>query len=173
MTSVPWLLVNRFTVLEIETNTDNSEPINVLPPSIPKHNPSPQRPKWEKRLSIQLSTSVLDIHGTSLQLTVELSTIDTGKLHSMEALLDSRAIGSFIDQGFICSKGLNIWTILCPIPVFNVDGSPNEVGEISEVVVSQLYYGLVVTYCMVYYYTKRATLARLLANEGPAIYVVL
>jgi len=28
------------------------------------------------------------------------------------------------------------------------------------------------TYCMVYYYTKRTTLARLLANEGPAIYVV-
>ena len=38
---------------------------------------------------------------------------------------------------------------------------------------SQLYYGPVVTYCMVYHYTKRATLARLLANEGPAIYVVL
>ena len=37
---------------------------------------------------------------------------------------------------------------------------------------SQLCYGPVVTYCMVYYYTKRATLARLLANEGPAIYVV-
>jgi len=38
---------------------------------------------------------------------------------------------------------------------------------------SQLYYRPVVTYCMVYYYTKRATLARLLANESPAIYVVL
>jgi len=38
--------------------------------------------------------------------------------------------------------------------------------------VSQLCYRLVVTYCIVYYYTKRATLARLLANEGPAIYVV-
>jgi len=37
---------------------------------------------------------------------------------------------------------------------------------------SQLCYGLVVTYYMVYHYTKRATLARLLANEGPAIYVV-
>jgi len=37
---------------------------------------------------------------------------------------------------------------------------------------SQMHYGPVVTYCMVYYYTKRATLARLLANEGPAIYVV-
>jgi len=35
-----------------------------------------------------------------------------------------------------------------------------------------LCHGPVVTYCMVYHYTKRATLARLLANEGPAIYVV-
>jgi len=35
-----------------------------------------------------------------------------------------------------------------------------------------LCYGPVVTYCMVYYYTKRVMLARLLANEGPAIYVV-
>jgi len=38
--------------------------------------------------------------------------------------------------------------------------------------VSQLCHGPVVTYCMVYHYTKRATLARLLANKGPAIYVV-
>jgi len=38
--------------------------------------------------------------------------------------------------------------------------------------VLQLCYGPVVTYCMVYYYTKRVTLARLLANKGPAIYVV-
>ena len=38
--------------------------------------------------------------------------------------------------------------------------------------VLQLCYGPVVTYCMVYYYTKRVTLARLLANKGPAIYIV-
>ena len=37
---------------------------------------------------------------------------------------------------------------------------------------SQLCYGPVVTYCMVYHYTKRAVLARLLANKGLAIYVV-
>jgi len=42
----------------------------------------------------------------------------------------------------------------------------------SSSLVSQLCYGPVVTYCMVYHYTKRVTLARLLANEGPAIYVV-
>jgi len=39
-------------------------------------------------------------------------------------------------------------------------------------IVSQLCHGPVVTYYMVYHYTKRATLAKLLANEGPAIYVV-
>ena len=37
---------------------------------------------------------------------------------------------------------------------------------------SQLCYGPVVTYCIVYHYTKRAMLTRLLANEDLAIYVV-
>ena len=37
---------------------------------------------------------------------------------------------------------------------------------------SQLCHRLAVTYCMVYHYTKRAMLARLLVYEGPAIYVV-
>ena len=31
-------------------------------------------------------------------------------------------------------KGINTWSISCPIPVYNVNGSPNEVGQISEVV---------------------------------------
>ena len=43
---------------------------------------------------------------------------------------------------------------------------------LSAYFLSQLCHGPVVIYCMVYHYTKRATLARLLANEGPAIYVV-
>ena len=51
-------------------------------------------------------------------------------------------------------------SIPAPTPVFQT--SP----------LSQLCHGPVVTYCMVYHYTKRVTLARLLANEGPAIYIV-
>jgi len=39
VTSVLWLLVNRFTVLKVETNTDNSKPINIPPPFILKCNP--------------------------------------------------------------------------------------------------------------------------------------
>jgi len=67
--------------------------------------------------------------------------MDTSKLYSMKALLDSRAIGSFIDRGFICSNGLNTWTISCPISVFNIDSFPNKAGEISEVVDVLLQYG--------------------------------
>ena len=142
MTSVPWLLVNRFTVLKVEANIDNSEPIDAPPPSIPKHNLFLWRPKWKKKLPIWLSASALDIYRTSLQLAMELSTIDMSKLYSIKALLDRRAIESFIDQDFVCSKGLNTWTISCPIPVFNVNSSPNKAGKISKVVDILLRYGL-------------------------------
>ena len=77
---------------------------------------------------------MLAIYRTSIYLTVELSTIDTSKLHSIKILLDSRAIESFIDYSFICSKGLNTQTILYSIPVFNINNSPNKASKISEVI---------------------------------------
>jgi len=48
--------------------------------------------------------------------------------------LDSGAMGNFIDRDFIQTKGINTRSISRPIPVYNVDGSPNEAGQISEVV---------------------------------------
>ena len=65
---------------------------------------------------------------------MEIGTTDTSELHSIKALLDSRATGSFIDWKFVCLKGINTQTLLCNIPVFNIDGSPNKAGQISEVV---------------------------------------
>jgi len=47
---------------------------------------------------------------------------------------------SFIDRDFVHSKGINTWTLLCNIPVFNVNGSPNEARQISEVVDVLLHY---------------------------------
>jgi len=51
-------------------------------------------------------------------------------------------------------------------------GACGEAAKGAPTEVSQLCHGPVVTYCMVYHYTKRAMLARLLVNEGLAIYVV-
>ena len=55
------------------------------------------------------------------------------ELHSIKALLDCRATGSLIDRDFVRSKGMNTRTLLHNIPIFNVNGSPNEAGQISEV----------------------------------------
>jgi len=65
---------------------------------------------------------------------VEIRTTDTSELYSIEALLDSGATGSLIDRGFVRSKEMNTRTLSHNIPVFNVDGSPNKAGQISEVV---------------------------------------
>jgi len=66
--------------------------------------------------------------------------MDTSELHSVEALLDCGATGSLIDRDFVHSKGMNTRTLSHNIPVFNVDGSPNEARQISEVMDVVLYY---------------------------------
>jgi len=118
------LPVNKFTVLTIEdSNTIDSELIDTLPLT-PLVLALLHRPKWEKRLLKLLSISALDVCRTT----------DTSKLHFIKALLDCRAIRSLIDRDFVHSRGMNTWTLLCNIPVFNVNGFPNKVEQISEVV---------------------------------------
>jgi len=116
-----------------DSNTIDSELVDA--PPLTSLIPTPLcKSKWEKRLLKLLSISALDARGTSLLLPVEIGTTDTSELHSIKALLDSRATGSFIDRDFVCSKGINTRTLSRNIPVFNVDGSSNEAGQISEVI---------------------------------------
>jgi len=131
------LLVNRFAVLDVEeVNTDISEPIDAsfLSSSALDKTTPPRKPKWEKRLPKRLSVNTLDACGTSIILPIEVSTTDTSEVHSVKALLDSGAMGNFIDRDFIWMKGINTRSISRPILVYNMDGSPNEAGQISEVV---------------------------------------
>jgi len=115
-----------------DPNTIDSELIDAPSPDPPV--PAPLRkPKWEKRLPKLLAISTLDARGTSLLLPVEIGTTDTSELHSIKALLDCGATESFINRDFVRSKGMNTRTLSRNIPVFNVDGSPNEAGQISEV----------------------------------------
>jgi len=141
---VPWsLLVNRFAVLDVEeVNIDISEPIDApsLSSSAPDRTTQPWKPKWEKRLPKRLSVNTLDARGMSIILPIEVSTTDTSEVHSVKALLDSGAMGNFIDRDFIRTKGINTRSISRPIPVYNVDGSPNEAGRISKVVDVVLHY---------------------------------
>jgi len=88
----------------------------------------------------RLSINTLDAHRTSIILPIEVSTTDTSEVHSVKALLDSGATGNFIDQDFIRTKDINTRGISCPILVYNMDRSPNEAGQISEVVDVVLHY---------------------------------
>jgi len=65
---------------------------------------------------------------------VEIRTIDTSELYSVKALLDCRATRSLVDRDFVCLRGMNTQTLSRNILVFNVNSSPNEAGQISEVV---------------------------------------
>ena len=116
-----------------DPNTIDSELVNT-PLSIPLVSAPLRKPKWEKRLPKLFLISALDVRGTSLLLPVEIGTTDTSELHSIEALLDCGATESLIDRDFVRSKGINTRTLSHNIPVFNVDGFPNEAGQISEVI---------------------------------------
>jgi len=116
-----------------DPNTIDSKLVDA-PPLVPLVLAPLCKPKWERRLPKLFSISALDARGTSLLLPVEIGTTDMSELHSVEALLDSGATGSLINRDFVCSKGMNTWTLSHNILVFNVDGSPNEAGQISEVV---------------------------------------
>jgi len=71
---------------------------------------------------------------------VEIRTTAMSKLYSVKALLDCGATRSLINRDFVHLQGINTWTLSRNIPVFNVDGSPNEAGQISEIVDVVLYY---------------------------------
>jgi len=116
-----------------DSNTIDSELVDT--PPLTSLIPAPlHKPKWERRLLKLLSISALDAQGTSLLLPVEIGTMDTSELYFVKALLDSRATESFIDRDFVRSKGINTRTLSRNIPVFNVNGSPNETGQISKVI---------------------------------------
>jgi len=89
-----------------DCNTIDSELVDA-PPLVPLVLAPLHKPKWERRLPKIFSISALDARGTSLLLPVEIGTTDTSKLHSIEALLDSRATESLIDRDFVHSKGMN------------------------------------------------------------------
>jgi hypothetical protein len=60
--------------------------------------------------------------------------LDTGAVHTTRALLDSGVMGLFINSNFVTRNHLLTKSLSQPIPVYNVDGSLNEAGEILEVV---------------------------------------
>ena len=63
---------------------------------------------------------------------VSITTMDTHDTVPVKALLDSGATGLFIDRQFVHKNGLKTRILPIPIKVYNVDGSLNQGGSITE-----------------------------------------
>jgi len=70
----------------------------------------------------------------SLHLKVEIVTTDTQEVKSVNALVDCRATGPFMDRDYVVQNKITTRNLSRAIPVYNVDGTPNEAGSIWEVV---------------------------------------
>jgi len=91
-------------------------------------------PKWERQLPSKLVIVSVEDGSTSLKLKVELETTDTGEVKSINSFMDSGATGEFNDRHYAKSNRLHTRKLSKPIPVYNVDGTLNEAGSITEVV---------------------------------------
>ena len=92
--------------------------------------PRARKPKWEKALPGKLTIATME----------EVSTqggdwtTDNTERKSVIALLDSSTMGECINRDYPKSQWFNLLKLTNPIPVYNVDRSPNKAGSIIEVV---------------------------------------
>ena len=135
----PLSIHNRFTVLPVEevhklnsdsvADTDETKAIPYVPPILqPSHHP-----KWERRLPERYIVAV-NPSTNSFELQVSIQTTDTSKMHATTALLDLGATGLFANADFVKRNWLTTKPLSRPIPIYNIDGLPNEAGSISEVI---------------------------------------
>ena len=90
--------------------------------------------RQENRLPLHPTINALNDYKTSLYFPILLKTTNTSRFLLVHALVDSRATGVFINQIFVKKHGLNICRLSKSIPIYNVNGTPNETGQITKVV---------------------------------------
>jgi hypothetical protein len=131
-----WSSRNRFACLSVEEIHEPSVTAYDYEKAVPDTPPSPLRrpriPRWERRLPrwfVIASTPSTN----SLDISIEVETTDTNVKHATKALVDCGATGLFMDTQWAQDNNITTCSLTHPIPVYNVDGSSNETGPITEV----------------------------------------
>jgi len=134
--------LNRFSVLSQEDSNihiDNTTPQILSMESEQTGNPimSPHPSSstssissvfaWPERVHLRSCKLKLSTH-----IKVQLRTLDTGSQHELQALLDSGATGLFLSTSFVTRNNLNTRKLPRAIPVYNVDGTQNQGGSITD-----------------------------------------
>ena len=129
---------NRFQCLEVENES-------TLPPSPPvqpldKVTPKSVQPHWFLRLHawerhlLKWYVVASTPSSKSLVIKVGVQSTDTREVKSSPALVDCDAMGQFMDRSYVECNCLTTQKLIHPITIYNVVGTPNEVGSITEIV---------------------------------------
>src|SRR5229473_6562073 len=68
------------------------------------------------------------------EMKIQIEMVDTKEKLEVDMLLDSRATGLYVDKEFVKMNQLNTRKLHTPILVYNVNGTQNKQGSISEVI---------------------------------------
>ncbi|KAG5729765.1 hypothetical protein E4T56_gene914 [Termitomyces sp. T112] len=111
---------------DIQTLTLEPLPSSPTPPKVHWHGPA-----WVRQMPQQyVMASALSTN--SLCLDVEIKTMETQQTHRVTALLDSRVMGLFLDSEFVKCHGLTMQPLPRPIPVYNINRTPDKAGTINS-----------------------------------------
>lgn len=116
-------LDNENNIVDSQPKMQDEEIVSIPPKPTPPPKIDEQHPKqYVRTMGVKQYT----------ELPIELQTVDTGARVTLPALLDCGATGLFMDTEFV--QGNNLMTRKLPraIPVYNVDGTLNEGGSITQ-----------------------------------------
>jgi hypothetical protein len=98
----------------------------------PHSKPMCHLPTWERRLPIKYVIAASP-GLMSLVVDVEIESTDTAVKRCTQALIDCGATSCFIDIEWAKLNNVPTCPLTKPIPVYNVDGSANEAGTITDI----------------------------------------
>ena len=144
---------NRFAVLcnesvnisHASTKTIDTPPNPVDPPAIPVSplvkpmTRLPCKAAWERKL-LKCYTVAATPGANLLHRPLEIESTNNAVKLSLNRLINCGMTSSFIDLEYVAMNKILVRQLLQPIPVFNVDGSPNKARSIQDVANVVLHY---------------------------------
>jgi hypothetical protein len=129
---------NRFACLEVDSLIEphicvaNSTEVVQTHSHPPTPNQRSHLPAWECRLPVKYVVAASP-GPMSLTVDVEIESMDTAVKRCTQALIDCGATGCFIDIKWAKLNNIPTCLLTKPIPVYNVDGTPNNAGMITDI----------------------------------------
>jgi len=128
---------NCYTCLSIdemsESPADEPDCVKAIQePQPPKRRKLIHLANWERRLPRKYVIASTP-SANSLDIDVEIETMDTGVKCCTKSLVNCGATGLFMDTEWAHANNVTTHTLTRLIPVYNVDGTPNEGGAICEI----------------------------------------